>query len=416
MVHSNENVTEGTMPNAKMSVDDRYTYLGIQFDRYREADRQGKGVLLTEMMAVTGMHRKALIRLMRSAPRRRQRSKQRSRTYGAEVENLIRTIDRALDHPCRERLKPMLPYIADHLRNLGQLDFSAQARQQLESISVSSVGRLLGRIRQDEHRLRRRAVAASVSQIQAQVPIRNIPWDEREPGHFEVDLVFHSGPSASGEFVYTLQMVDVATGWSELVAILGRSYWVMQDAFQRCLARIPFPVLEVHTDNGSEFLNAHLLSFWREKYTGVFLSRTRPYHSQDNRFVEHRNGALVRALLGHDRLDTAQQTLQLNHAYEMVWSYFNFFQPVMRQTEKTHQEGHTRRKHQDVRTPFQRVSDSQCAPTAIQKQLQTRFERTNPFTLREDLDCALDRLSRMPRATPGRTEDIFETLAFMQTI
>ncbi len=404
------------MPNKKMGLDDRYAYLGVQFERYRDADRLGRSALLTEMATVTGMHRKALIRLMRGEPQRSPRSKQRSRAYGAEVENLIRSIDRALDHPCRERLKPMLPYIADHLRGLGELNFSPEARLQLESISVSSVGRLLGRIRQDEYRLRRRAAKAAQSPLQTQVPIRNIPWDEREPGHFEADLVFHSGPNGSGEFVYTLQMVDVATGWSELAAILGRSYRVMQDAFERCLARIPFPVLEVHTDNGSEFLNAHLLQFWKEKYTGIFLSRTRPYHSQDNRFVEHRNGALIRALLGHDRFDTAQQTRQLNHAYEIVWSYFNFFQPVMRQTEKSHQQGRTRRKHQDVRTPFQRVSDCQCTPATLQEQCLASFTRMNPFTLRENLDRALDLLFRMPNATPGRTEDIFETLTPAQTI
>jgi hypothetical protein len=361
------------------------------------------------MEAVTGLHRKSLIRLMRRPPKRQPRRKPRSRTYGAEVQQLIRLIDRALDHPCRERLKPMLPTMADHLRALGLVDFSPHARQQLDTISVSSVGRLLGRIRQDEYRLRRRA-ARSLSQIQAQIPIRNIPWDQSTPGHFEVDLVFHSGPSASGEFVYTLQMVDVATGWSELAALLGRSYRVISDAFERCLARIPFPVLEVHTDNGSEFLNAHMLKFWKETYSGVFLSRTRPYHSQDNRFVEHRNGALVRALLGHDRLDTAQQTNQLNATYELVWSYFNFFQPVMRQTEKTHEAGRTRRKHQDVRTPYQRLAASDCVETQMLDTLQTRFEQLNPFVLREQVDRALDQLFRLPHAEPDQTEDVFETL------
>ena len=404
------------MPNTRMGIDERYVYLDVQYDRYRKADRRGKGVLLTEMSAVTGMHRKALIRLLREPPRRRTRCRQRSRAYGAGVEQVVRTIDRALDHPCRERLKPMLPYMADHLSALGLLSLSVEARQQLASISMSSVGRLLGRVRQDEHRLRQHSRAPGVTQIQNQVPIRNIRWDERVPGHFEVDLVFHSGSSASGEFVYTLQMVDVATGWSELVAILGRSYRVMQDAFERCLARIPFPVLEVHTDNGAEFLNAHLLHFWRDKFSGIFLSRTRPYHSQDNRFVEHRNGALVRALLGRDRLDTAQQTRQLNRAYDVVWSYFNFFQPVMRQTEKTHLDGRTHRKHDDVRTPFQRVSDSLCAPADVVQRHLARFRRTNPFALREDLDRSLNQLFRLPCATPGLTEDIFETLAYVPII
>jgi len=385
-------------------------YLSVQYERYRVANRREKGALLSEMAAVTGMHIKSLTRAMRSPPRRHPRKKQRSRTYGPEVDDLIRTVDRALDHPCRERLQPMLGYMVDHLQPLGRLTCTPETRLQIATISVSTVGRILTRIRQDEHRLRQRSMTASITQIQRQVPIRNIAWDERVPGHFEVDLVFHSGPRASGDFVYTLQMVDVATGWSECAAILGRSYRVMHHAFERCLARIPFPVLEVHTDNGAEFLNAHLLHFWREKYAGVFLSRSRPYHSQDNRFVEQRNGGLVRALLGRDRLDTAQQTLQLNAAYQQLWWYFNFFQPVMRQTSKSHQDGHTRRKHDDVRTPFQRVEVSQCVPAEQLLALQVQMAHTDPFNLRQHLDRELFALSKLPAANQGETQDIFQTL------
>lgn len=410
MVHSDKNVTGGTMPNQKMKIEDRYVYFSIQYDRYHRADRQTKGELLTEMVAVTGMHRKALIRLMSSPPGRRPRRKSRSRIYGAEVEQLVRLIDRALDHPCRERLKPMLPYMADHLQALGLADFAPDTRALLETISVSSVGRLLARIRQDTHRLRRRSETTSITQIQAQVPIRKIPWDTQTPGHLEVDLVFHSGPSASGDFVYTLHMVDVATGWSECAAILGRSFRAMHDGIERCLARLPFPVREVHTDNGAEFLNAHLLSYWKERYAGVFLSRTRPYHSQDNRFVEQRNGGLVRAMLGRDRLDTAQQTLQLNRFYDILWAYFNFFQPVMRQTEKTHEEGRTRRKHEDVRTPFQRIAVSDCIAPRRLAALESRFKGMNPFQLQDELSQALSVLFELPSAKPGRTEDVFETL------
>lgn len=399
------------MPTKKMTIDKRYAYLQVQYERYQLANRRTKGDLLAEMAAVTGMHLKSLTRLMNGAPPcRHPRKQQRKRTYGAQVEQLVRLVDEALDHPCRERLQPMLLYLVDHLCALGLAHCAPQTRQQLETISVSTVGRILKRIRQDEPRLRRRSATTSVTQIQAQVPIHTIPWDETTPGHLEVDLVYHSGPSAAGDFVYTLQMVDVATGWSECVAILGRSYRVMCAAFERCLARLPFPVVEVHTDNGAEFLNAHLLRFWQEKYTGIALSRTRPYHSQDNRFVEQRNGGLVRALLGHERLDTAQQTLQLNRAYDLLWYYFNFFQPVMRQTEKTHDAGHTSRKHEDVRTPFQRVVASQCAPAERQQQLQAEFESLNPFTLKQDLDQALTLLFRLPGAQPGHTEDIFETL------
>ena len=119
--------------------------------------------------------------------------------------------------------------------------------------------------------------------------MRRIPWNEQQPGHFEVDAVHHCGQSSSGHYVHTVQMVDVATGWTEQVATLGRSSLVMEDGFRRILARLPFPVLEIHPDNGSEFLNAHLVRFWKDTVKDVTLSRSRPFHKNDNRFVEQKN-------------------------------------------------------------------------------------------------------------------------------
>ena len=136
--------------------------------------------------------------------------------------------------------------------------------------------------------------------------MRRIPWDESVPGHFETDTVHHCGISASGQYVHSFQMIDVATGWSECVGVLGRSYLVIQDGFQRIEKRLPFPILEIHPDNGQEFLNAHLLHFWKERAKPLDLSRSRPYHKHDNRFVEENNFSQVRAYLGYNRLDTNQ--------------------------------------------------------------------------------------------------------------
>jgi hypothetical protein len=126
------------------------------------------------------------------------------------------------------------------------------------------------------------------------VPMGRIPWDIGEPGHFEVDLVYHSGASTAGLHGHTIQLVDVATGWSERVAVLGRGQRVMEGGFEHILERLPFPVLELHPDNGSEFFNQHLERFWKEKVQGVRLSHSRPYQKNDNRMVEQKNDTLVR--------------------------------------------------------------------------------------------------------------------------
>jgi hypothetical protein len=247
------------------------------------------------------------------------------------------------------------------------------------------------------------------------IPMGRIPWSTTQPGHLEVDLVHHCGVTASGEYVHTLQMIDVATGWSERTAVLGRSFLVMEHAFRVCLRRLPFVVWEIHPDNGSEFLNYHMLRFWGQIVQGVQLSRSRPYHKNDNRNVEQKNSTLVRAFLGFDRLDSVAQTLATNQLYEQMWIYYNLFQPVMHLKEKQvlRQEGQpTRviRRHDQARTPFDRL----CATDAILPEhrllLEALRDQINPRLLRQQIYDAIDVIFSLPGATPGLAQDVRQTL------
>lgn len=399
----------------KMTIDERRKYLRRMKKRYVEASRAERSKLLDEMEQVTELNRKTLIRLMKGNLERRPRCRQRGKAYGPEVDDALRVIAETLDYICAERLTPQLVIVAHQLAQHGELHVTPQLLTQLERISVSSVRRRLKRLRQDEPRLPR-PKPQPANALRRQVPMSRIPWDEPQPGHFEVDLVHHGGPSASGEYVHTLQLVDVHTGWSERCAVLGRSYRVMQDAFQRCLARLPFPVLELHPDNGSEFFNDHLLRFWAEVVPQLRLSRSRPYHKNDNPFVEQKNSTLVRAYIGDVRLDTVAQTQTLNRLYDQMWLYYNFFQPVMRLSSKTlltveGQPPRIKRGYDQAQTPFDRL----CATTAItaskRLRLLTLREQINPRQLRRNIYGLLDQLFMLPGATPGITEDIFETLA-----
>ncbi len=301
----------------KMTIDERRKYLRRMKKRYVHASRKERSRLLDEMEAVTELHRKSLIRLMNSDLERKPRRKQRGRTYGPEVDDALRVISESVDYICAERITPNLVWLANHLAAHDELQMSAPLLEQLGTISVSTVSRILARIRQDEPRLPRKGPRRA-NRLTADIPMRRIPWDEQEPGHLEADLVHHCGPSASGEYVCTIQLIDVATGWSERRAVLGRSYLVMEDAFRYILPHLPFPVREIHPDNGSEFFNHHLLRFWRELVRGVTLSRSRPYQKNDNRFVEQKNFTLVRAYLGNERLDTVAQTLAVNRLYDSL--------------------------------------------------------------------------------------------------
>lgn len=398
----------------QMTIDERYKYLRMVQKRYRAAGKQQRSQLLDEMESVTGLHHKSLIRLMTGKIERKARRRQRSRSYTAEVDDALRVILESMDYICAERVQPNLVKLAKHLARHGELDATPALLAQLERISVSTVRRIGQRIRQDEPRLAPRRGLRQHNRIQAAVPVGKIPWSMPTPGYLETDTVFHSGPEAQGEFVCTLQMIDVATAWSERVAVLGRSYLVMEDGFSRILRRLPFPIQLVHCDNGSEFLNHHLLRFWGRRQ-GVKLSRSRTYRKNDNRFVEQKNNTLVRAYLGYRRLDTVEQTLAINPLYDLLWLYNNFFQPVMRLRHKQviqieGQPAKIRRHFDEARTPFDRLCATEVLLPDHQAYLEALRDQINPRQLRRRIYDQIEHIFSLPNATPGVTEDVYKTL------
>lgn len=394
-----------------MNVNERRKYLHKMRIRYWQAqEKKTKSALLDEMAAVTGLHRKSLIRLIKGDLARRPRRKQRGKTYGVEVQQAVETIAQSLDYPCAERLQPNLVWLGKQLVAHGELELPEAVEHKLETISVSTLKRLLPPSRRAAQRIAHRKGQPKGSYAQRQaIPIRRIPWNEPRPGHLELDLVHHCGASPSGQYVHTLQATDVATGWSECVAILGRSYLVIQDGFQRIEQRLPFPILEVHPDNGSEFLNEFVIRFWRERTTPFDLSRSRPYAKNDNRFVEENNFSLVRAYLGYDRLDTVAHTRLLNQLYDQLWLYHNFFQPVMRLQEKHFEEAHCKRVYDPAVPPLDRLVHTKILPPYKQALLLALRQSTNPVQLRQQIQNLIDKIAVLP-SSPGLTEDVRLTL------
>mgnify|MGYP005855867553 FL=1 len=382
----------------RMTVDERRKYLAKMKRRYDLADRTGRGSLLDEMEQVTDMHRKSLIRLL-NAPdlSRKPRRTKRSRKYGADVDDAIRVVAESLDYICPERLTPALAGTAVHLSKFGEIRLTPELIAQLGEISIATVGRIMRRIGRDTFRLPRKGPERA-NQVARDIPIGRIPWDEAEPGHFEVDLVHHCGTTTAGDYVHTLQMVDVATGWSELVAVMGRSQREVEIGFQHIRARLPFPVIRLHIDNGLEFLNNHFIRCWNEAATGLKFQRSRPYQKNDNRFVEQKNSSLVRAYVGDARFDTRIQCAKLNELWDAVWLYYNFFQPVMRLAQKQvlRKEDGTytvKHKYDEARTPFERLWRTGVLTQENKEKLIALRDATNPRELRRRIYRIIDELS-----------------------
>lgn len=399
----------------KMNIDERRKYLRLVRSRYRKAGRKEKGQLLDEMVAVTGLERKTLIHLMNGSLKRKPRTRERGRTYQGAFDDALRVIYESSDYICADRLTPNLVWMAKQLEAHHELETTPELLAQLEQVSISTVERRLDLIRQDQPRLPRKKPRSRSKRLK-DIPMLRLPWSIAEPGHFETDLVHHCGPTVSGEYAYTLQMIDVATGWSERRAVLGRSYRVMEDAFLCFLIRLPFCVHQIHPDNGGEFLNHHMLRFWGNIVQGVKLSRSRPFHKNDNPRVEQKNATLVRAYLGYDRIDSVVQVLALNTLYDKMWLYYNLFQPVMHLVEKevireNEKRARVKRHYDEARTPFDRLCKTDAILPEHRQQLESLRDSINPRRLRQEIYDDIESIFMLPGAVPGTTEDVHLTLA-----
>jgi len=391
-----------------MTVDARRTYLRRMQSSYLKATKRERGEMLSHMEVATELDRKTLVRLLQTDLERHPRQTKRRRTYGPDVDDALRIITESWDYPCAERLTPDLAWMARHLAKHGELSVSPELLEQLSMISIPTVRRILTRIRQDEPRLPRPRPSGPNAALR-DVPMHVIPWDTQEPGHFEADLVHHCGAASDRTYMHTVQLIDVATGWSERYATLGRSYMRMQEAFTHIIARLPFPIRELHPDNGSEFFNAYLLEFWAKEVASSHLTRSRPFHKNDNRFVEQRNSSEVRAYFGTCRLDTTSQVWCANRIYEKLWVYYNLFQPILRLAEKTVVSGDgggftTKLRHDTAKTPFDRLCATGVLPPENRASLERLRDQTNPRRLRQEIYDLLERTLALPCADACEAE------------
>ncbi len=343
-------------------------------------------------------------------PYRRRRRRERSRYYGEDVEEAIAIIADTLDWICAERLKPGLPQMAKQLTAFGEMEVDEELLQKLERISISTVRRIVQRVQPEGSRLpRARRGRRSDSAAQMLVPVSVIPWDEPSPGHFEVDLVHHSRSGVEGDFICTIQCIDVLTGWSERFAIKGHTFGVMWRAFQTFARHCPLPVREVHSDNGSEFINPSLIGYFGEHLVHIEQTRGKPGVKNHNRFVEQKNSSLVRAYFTDLYLHTPEHLALMNDIYADMWLYYNFFQPILRQVErKVVQRPNgiysVRRKQDKAKTPLDRLL---VAKPPISRETRLRLQKlraeTNPRALKRSIHQKLDRIYQLAEEDERRS-------------
>lgn len=358
--------------------------------RYREANLAQKSVILNEFIAATGYARKYAIRLLTlrviSAPGPIRRH--RARRYGREVQEALSIAWAATNYIGSKRLAPFLEELVPALEEHGHLKLSEEARGQLCRISHATIDRILRPLYAGDGP-RGISTTKRGTLLKHQVPVRTFAdWNEIQPGFLEADLVAHCGRSVEGAFLHTLVVTDIATAWVECLPLRFRSQHAVIQALDQARRLLPFAMLGLDTDNGSEFLNAEVLAYCeREKIT---FTRGRAYKKNDQCFVEQKNGAVVRQLVGYDRLEGERAYRQLAELYRGVRLYINFFQPSMKLKTKHRDGSKVRCTYDSAQTPFQRLRASLDADAL--KRLQAIFQALDPVRLLRQIEALQDAL------------------------
>jgi hypothetical protein len=393
------------MEQRPMGQQSKREYLESIYVRYRQSRRAEKQRILDEFMRVCGYHRKYAIGLLnRPMPRPRPRRRPcRAPIYAEAVIDVLAQLWTASGYLCALRLKAALPQWLPWLRQRVSLT-PAQERQ-LRAISPRQLERRL----QPRKQTLKRTVYGTTrpgALLKHQIPIKTDQWDVTQPGYLEIDLVSHSGASAQGEFLYTLDAVDIQTGWVERQAVLGKGRHGIVAALRAIADRLPFPLRGIDSDNGSEFINDQLWTFCQAAQPPIKFTRSRPYKKDDNAHIEQKNWTHVRKLVGWDRYDSAAALAALNALYAELRLFQNLFQPSMKLVRKVRQGSRVRRHYDQPQTPWARLLASGAGDSAKGAALQRLVARTDPFVLSARIDAQLEqvwacanRVTRQPRAT-----------------
>lgn len=372
-------------------------YLARMRERYERAGRDAKRGLLDEVCEVTGYHRKAVIRLLRRAPPlgvRRPRG--RRVEYGPDVVAALRAIWTAAGYPWSVRLKALLPTWVPWGRR--RLRLTAATERALLRISARQIDR---RLRPYKQELRRRMYGRTRpgALLKHHIPVQTERWNVTEPGFTEIDLVSHSGDCAEGEFLHSLNVTDIHTTWVETQAVLGKGQERVRQALETIAAALPFPLRGIDSDNGSEFINAHLYGYCRRR--AIQFTRGRPYKKDDNAHIEQKNWTHVRKLVGYDRYDSPAALAALNALYAEVRLLQNLWLPSVKLVKKMRVGSRLRRVYGPPETPLARVLACPTADAAKVAAL-TRLHRTlDPFALARRIELQQDQLYALANQRRG---------------
>ncbi len=384
--------------------------------RYRRERKREKTAILNEFVELTGFARSyaALVlrnhgRVVQANPQLRVRGDVgkklrrpgRRPDYDEPVVKGLIKVWRIMDYICGKRLAPVLAEIVERLQRRGEFKCDPEVSKKLSRMSAATIDRLLHGERQ-KYQLKGRAHTRPGTLLKHQIPLRTFSeWDEQRPGFLEIDLVGHDGGTIDSLHGFTLDAIDIATAWVSLAALKNKAQVWTFAGLQKIRAKLPFPLLGIDSDNGSEFINESFFRYCQDEK--ITFTRSRPYRKNDSCFVEQKNYSVVRRAVGYQRCDTDEQLRLLAELYQPLELYTNFFQPSMKLKSKERHGARVTKKYDRARTPYQRVLESSFIDEVTKEQLRQRYELLNPAQLKRQLErCQRKLLATAARPRRGQ--------------
>ena len=381
--------------------------------RYIKANKKDKGKILDEFCATTVYNRKYAARILRLTPGRiigygrtggrkvkyvigkaNKTKRTRNRIYTYDVFLALKKIWTIFDFICSKRLKPFMAEAIEILTKHKEISLNLEVKQKLLKISESTIDRLL-KSEKDRYRLGKgRKGTRPGSLLKKAIPIRTFAdWNEKKPGFIEADLVGHDGGIGSGDFAQSLNFVDILTGWDDSAACINKAQKHVFEAIKTISARFPFKVAGIDSDNGSEFINSHMLAYCIDNK--ITFTRSRSHKKNDSCYVEQKNYSVVRRAVGYLRYDTQEEVDILNELYKYLGLYTNYFIPVTKLIFKTRKGSSVSKKYDIAKTPYRRVLECSDIDDKIKIRLEKNYDSLNPAALKRKISALQDRLLKL---------------------
>jgi len=391
----------------RLTVKERKKAAAIVAPRYQKARKREKGLILDEFTKLTGYGRRYGSYVLRThgkkiwintetvlvADVRKRPKRQKEKIYDDTLVAPLKKAWEMMDYICGKRLAPILKELIPRLIRFGEIRLTQAAKDKLLLISPATIDRILAPERK-KYKIKGRANTKPGTLLKSQIPIRTFSeWNDKRPGFVEIDLVGHDGGDGSGEFLQTLDVTDVATGWTETQAVKNKAQQWVFEALKDIRARLPFPLLGIDSDNGGEFINNHLYRYCQEEK--ITFTRTRSYRKNDNCFVEQKNYSVVRRAVGYGRHDTQEEQAIINDLYKELRLFTNFFQPSMKLIGKTREGSKVVKKYDKPLTPYRRVLASLDISDSDKAKLKAIYRNLNPAALKRRITKLQQRLLRL---------------------